>query len=78
MSNPHPKLRVKMKRKAVYSWAVRHNTTLAHLADKMDVSPAYLSQMLHGRRYPNGPRRDQILKIMKPLTWGDLFEEDFE
>jgi transcriptional regulator with XRE-family HTH domain len=78
MPNPHPKLKVKVKRRQVYSWAVRHNITLATLAEKLKISPAYFSQLLHGRRYPNGRHREHFLKVMKPLTWEDLFQEDFK
>ena len=78
MSNPYPKLKVRMKRKSVYSWVLRNNTNVKELGMKLGLSPSYFSQMLHGRRYPNGEKRRQILKVMKPLTWDDLFSEDYE
>lgn len=76
MANRHPKLKVKMKPRIVYSWVMRNNTTMRSIADRLNISPTYFSQLLHNVRYPNAERRTALLKIMRPMKWDDLFEED--
>lgn len=75
MANTHPKLKVRMNRAVVYSWVIRNDMRMQDLAHSLGIPPAYLSQFLHGRRYPGPQRRKQILKVMRPLKWSDLFEE---
>ena len=78
MSNPHPRLHVRLKQRAVYSWVVHRNIRMKDLSKMLGIHPCYMSQFVHGRRYPSPRYREKFLSIMKPLKWDDLFVEEFK
>ena len=68
-------LRVKIRRQEFAGHLARKHFTQKHLADELDISISYLSQLLRGTRQP-GPRVRKRIEEVLDVGFDEVFELD--
>lgn len=58
----------------VYDKLARLNISQKRLADRIQISPAYASQLLAGTRFPGPEVRERFLQMLPELSFDQLFE----
>lgn len=53
----------------------RLNLSQKRLAERLEISPAYASQLLNGRRCPSPEVRRRLQDLLPDLPFDQLFEE---
>jgi len=53
----------------------RLNVSQKRLAERLEISPAYVSQLLNGRRFPSPEIRRRFQELLPDLPFDQLFEE---
>ncbi len=66
-------VRIKLNQAEVTDSIARRNMSKNMLAIRIGISSGYLSQLMHGSRCPSPKVRRRLLKVLKPLTFDDIF-----
>ena len=66
-------MKVLLRSKKVDRILTRMNKSQNWLAHKMEMSSAYMSQMMTGYRFPSPKTRTRMMRVLKGQTFDDLF-----
>ncbi len=66
-------LKVNLKREAFEVALTRRNLSQKRLAEKMQISRSYLSQIVTGKRPASAYMRQRLLDCLRDCTFDDLF-----
>ena len=67
---------VGLRREAFEIAIMRRNLSQKKLAEKLNISRSYLSEIVRGKRRPSAEMRERLLKYFSELTFDDLFTID--
>ena len=71
-------LKTRVKEIVLWDFMTKNNLSQKELAERLGISPGYMSQMLCGTRHPSPQLRRRMLEVMIPLTFDDLFSVEKE
>ncbi|MDP3024365.1 MAG: helix-turn-helix transcriptional regulator [candidate division Zixibacteria bacterium] len=67
-------VKVKLKKDKIVAHLAKKNLSQNWLANKLEMSSAYISQLLNGKRMPSPEMRKRFLNYFEHLTFDELFE----
>jgi len=66
-------LKTRVKEMVLWDFMTKNNPSQKEMAERLGISPGYMSQMLCGTRHPSPALRRRMLEVMGPLAFDDLF-----
>src|SRR5215471_1235324 len=66
-------MKVKLKTQSIRQILARKNVSQNWLAQRLDTSSGYMSQLMAGTRNPSPHMREKILEVLKGHEFDDLF-----
>ena len=67
------KAKVSVNDMALYDFMTQNNLSQKDLAQRLDISESYISQLLCRTRHPSPKLRRRMLEALAPLTFQELF-----
>lgn len=69
-------MKIQIKTQQIEVILAKRNKTKEWLADRLNTTPTYLSELLAGRKCPSAEMRDRLCKVLKGrgILWDDIFQ----